>query len=99
MTATIGTTRVSVQLRDHRVLRSLMENKQISVRSLTDDVNRQLRRHKARRVEKSTIGNLRSGAAKNTRPDVAQAISECLQLPRDVLFIDKVSNYTSGIGR
>ncbi|MGN6724086.1 MAG: helix-turn-helix domain-containing protein [Marmoricola sp.] len=91
--------RIWVELRDPRHLQKFMANKGLSVRDLTDLVNRDLRRRRAknrRTVSKSTIGNLRSGAAKTTDPEVALAIAEVLDAPRDILFCDRVSNYSTG---
>ena len=91
--------RIWVELRDHKALQKFMINKGLSVRDLTDLVNRDLRRRRAkerRTISRSTIGNLRSGAAKVTHPEVALAIAEVLDAPRDILFLDRVSSYPSG---
>jgi transcriptional regulator with XRE-family HTH domain len=90
--------RIWVELSDHRALQKFMTNKGLSVRDLTDLVNRELRRRRSkerRTISRSTIGNLRSGAAKVTHPEVALAIAEVLDAPRDILFNDRVSSYAS----
>jgi transcriptional regulator with XRE-family HTH domain len=91
--------KVWTEIRDRRALEKLMDNKGISVRAMADLVTRELRRTKKKgqrtAISKSTISALRSGTAKVTSPEVALAISEILDIPRDLLFLDRVSTYTN----
>lgn len=91
---------VWVELRSSKALAKQLDSMQLSVRDLTELVNRELIRRRRRiRFEKSTIGNLRSGAAKRLHPDLANAISEVIGVDRSLLFIDRMSSYDIGTER
>lgn len=88
--------RYDIVLRDARALRQSMKYRRHSLRSLADEVTRELRKSRdpqtVKSVSKSTIGHLTSGVQRITRPEVAAAIEEVLDVAPGQLFEQQISN-------
>lgn len=88
--------RYDIVLRDARALRQSMRYRRYTVRSLADEVTRELKKSRdpqaLKSVSKSTIGHLTSGVQKVTRPEIAAAIELVLDVPPGQLFEQRISN-------
>lgn len=87
--------RYEVVLIDARNLRRSMTYKRHTLRSLANEVSRELRKSRdpeaVKAVSKSTIGHLTGGVQKVARPEVAAAIEEVLDVAPGTLFTQRVS--------
>lgn len=73
--------RFDVELISAAALAQYMTHRGETVRSLATKVG----------CKPATIGHLRSGHRRTTRPEWARAIERCLDAPRGSLFVAKVS--------
>lgn len=80
------------KLRSQRALRDAMSFRRYTLRSLAAAVTRDLERKKQRGVSYQSLGHLLTGYQKTTRPEVARAIEEILDVPTGSLFEARVSN-------
>lgn len=87
-----------VEVREYRVkdserFRELVEDSDYTFRTLSEEVQRELRKMRKPTLgsSKSTMANLASGDQATVRRDVAKALTKVLRLKRmDRLFVDDV---------
>lgn len=85
--------RMDVKLSSNIILAQLMKHHGYSVRTLSEEVDRTLRKkHSRQTCGRGTIGNLRSGYRNTCHQEVAKIIADLLGLPVAALFTNHVSN-------
>ena len=88
--------RFDVQVIDAQSLAAYMEQREYTVRTLADAVERELRRRRVAnpRVSHSVIGHLRNpnSGRRYCRPEVAKAIEKILNAPPGSLFVERLSS-------
>lgn len=81
--------RLEVRLISHIALAQYMGYRGLSVRALADKAD----------ISRSEIGNLRSGARSNCKPEKAKRIAKALDCPVDALFVPRVLRVARDAGR
>lgn len=92
--------RIDLKLVSKKLLIDYMNLRDMSVRGLAEEVQRELRKAKyktSKTCSHSTIGHLRSGERTTTSRDIAKAIAEVLNAPLESLFIIQISNVSREI--
>ncbi|MGQ7788157.1 hypothetical protein [Nesterenkonia sp. K-15-9-6] len=81
-----------VRLRDAEIFRTMIDDRGYTVRTLSEEVQRDLRRRRQKTIgaKRSTIGNLHSGERDVVRAQVAVSIANVLKLKWSSLFSDEV---------
>lgn len=81
-----------VRLRDPEIFRAMVEDRGYTVRTLSEEVQRDLRKRRQKQIGagRSTIGNLHSGGRSVVRAQVAVSIANVLRLKWSSLFFDDV---------
>lgn len=82
-----------VKLIDNGTLIRYMEFRGMTVRSLAEAVDREVRKRDKKSISsRAAIGHLRSGKRSTVQPWTAAAIERCLECPPGSLFVAQVSH-------
>lgn len=82
-----------VRVKDADLLATMIEDREYSLRALSEEVRRELRKKRKPTIgtSKSTLGNLTTGEQATVREDVAKAIAAVLRVKKwQALFADDV---------
>jgi len=84
--------RLDVKITSHIIFAQLMKHNGYSVRTLSEEVDRTLRKnHSHQTCGRGTIGNLRSGYRDTCNEETAKIIADLLGLPVAALFTPHIS--------